>query len=138
MKYRKLKNYKYKLMENYTLKLNINLEKDLIFNFIEFLTTGQLLIKQNYAWDGATGLPLTPTEMLRGSLVHDVLYQLMRLGALDYKIHRILADKIFKQFCIEDGTPKITTECMYRALRLLGEQFAKPVPVKEIVILEAP
>ena len=89
MKYRKLNRYKYSVMDDYTVQVNIHPTSDLKFEFMELSTTGQLSVKLGYAWDGITPLPATPKCGLRGSLVHDVLYQMMRLGALDYTIYRI-------------------------------------------------
>jgi hypothetical protein len=138
MKYRELTGYKYQVVEDYTTRIEVYPEKDLIFRFMELYPTGNLLIKSGYAWDGATGLPKTPTTILRGSLVHDVLYQLMRLGALNYKTNRLLADQIFKKLCLEDGALAIEANCVYSLVRVFGEKYAKPTPTKEVVILTAP
>jgi hypothetical protein len=138
MKYRELTDYKYQTVEDYTTKIEVYPEKDLIFRFMELSSTGNLLIKSGYAWDGATGLPKTPTTILRGSLVHDVLYQLMRLGALDYKTNRILADRIFRSMCLEDGASKIEANCVYSFVRVFGEKYTKPTPTQEVVVLTAP
>ena len=40
---------------------------------------------------------------MRGPLVHDALYQLMRLEELDYKTDRKYADQLLKKICRGDG-----------------------------------
>ena len=82
-------------------------------NFLELTTTGQLTIKKGYRWDGPSTQPLWhyPVQT-RASLVHDALYDLMRLGELQdwYPqfsqlgyMNRLLADCMFYMICIEDG-----------------------------------
>jgi hypothetical protein len=138
MKYRKLNHYKYSVMEDCTVQTNIVPSSDLVYRFMTLFTTGQLLIKQGYAWDGATGLPITPKDMMRGSLVHDVLYQLMRLGDLDYKTNRVLADEMLRRLSLEDGANFAEANCIYEVVRLFGESFAKPTPAVEVAVFEAP
>ena len=40
---------------------------------------------------------------MRGALVHDALYQLMRLKQLDYEQYRDRADEVLRDLCKEDG-----------------------------------
>ncbi|MCK9558341.1 MAG: hypothetical protein M0R50_09920 [Candidatus Cloacimonetes bacterium] len=120
MEYRKLTWYKYMMMSDYTVKVDICPQNDLKYEFMELLSTGQLTTRQGYAWDGATGFPMTPKMLLRASLVHDTLYQLMRLGVLDPSTNRILVDRTFKKICLEDGVPRIIALPLYLATRLFG------------------
>ena len=125
-------------MEDYTIQIKICPASDLVFRFMELSKTGKLTIRQGYAWDGASGLPITPNSIMRGSLIHDTLYQLMRLEALDYKIYRLQADQILRQCCIEDGATTGAASIVYKAVRMFGESCAKPTPAQEVKVYESP
>ena len=74
---------------------------------------------------------------MRASLVHDVLYQLMRSGTLDYKTQRKAADDLYRQIAVADGMWKVRAWLHHRALRLFGEKSAKPTSApgpKEICV----
>ncbi len=87
---------------------------------------GALTIDEGYAWDGASGpMPDIPSVM-RGSLVHDALYQLMREKLLDYKKDRQMADKLMQQICLEDGMPPPLAWGVYVVLHGIGEFAARP------------
>ena len=62
---------------------------------------------------------------MRGSLVHDALYQLMRDGYLPLKT-REYADWLLREICIEDGMSKIRADWVYMGVDLFGESSAKP------------
>jgi len=95
--YRRLRKYKYQLMDEYAIQLDIKPEQDIDFNFVSLSKDGVLTIKKYYAWDGPSGPTIDTGNFMRGSLVHDALYQLMRLSALDYKVHRKRADEIMRE-----------------------------------------
>lgn len=82
---------------------------------------GTLTIRAGYAWDGASGPTYDSKSSMRGSLVHDGLYQLIRLGLLDEK-HRAEADELFHAICREDGMFGPRAWLWYHAVRI----FAKP------------
>ena len=63
---------------------------------------------------------------MRGSLVHDALYQLMRLEELDYKTDRKYADQLLKTICREDGMSAFRAWYVHRLVRAFGEGAAKP------------
>ena len=62
---------------------------------------GTLTIPKGYAWDGASGAVDTP-DFMRGSLVHDCLYQLIGEDLLPFSYRRA-ADKLLIAICKEDG-----------------------------------
>ena len=84
-----------------------------------------LTIKKNYAWDGASGPVLDTQRIMRGSLVHDALYQLMREEHLPQKA-RENADWLLREICIEDGMPKFNADLVYLAVDLFGKNYTKP------------
>ncbi len=63
---------------------------------------------------------------MRGSLVHDALYQLMRERHLDHRVHRKPADKVFRDICLADGMSPVRAAVVYRAVRAAGLKSAKP------------
>ena len=57
---------------------------------------------------------------MRGSLVHDALYQLMREGFLDKEVCRALADRLLQVMCIKDGMSCIRSWWVHKGLRIGG------------------
>jgi len=93
--------YKYQLYADYTIELPW---LDGYPNYSDhFLTVSgaKLTMHKGYAWDGASGGLDTKTAM-RGSLVHDALYQLMREGVLP-QAARPMADRALYDICLDDG-----------------------------------
>lgn len=113
IKYRE--GYKYQLAENYFINTNIRPEQDLETEYLRLAKTGLLLIKNGYAWDGASGPTIDTKSCMRGSLVHDALYQLMRLGLID-SCNRDYADELMRKICIEDGMWKIRANIWWKFL----------------------
>ena len=96
---------------------------------------GILFIKAGYFWDGASGAIDTP-DFMRGSLVHDVLYQMLRelhfFGSSNkwtrnrHRELREIADRCLIYICDEDGMWKIRQWWVSRALKLAGGIWAYP------------
>jgi hypothetical protein len=124
-------------MSDYIIQTDIYPSNDIIFEFMELSITGQLTIKKGYAWDGVTGFLIVPKCFLRGSLVHDTFYQLMRLGVLDQATNRILADSLLQKICLEDGVIRILATFVYFGARLLGKLLLYKED-KEVVVYDAP
>lgn len=118
--------FKYQLEETYLIRTEIKPDKNIYTDFIHLSTTGNLVIKQGYAWDGPSGPVIDNSENLRASLVHDALYQLMRVSELDKDVHRRTADSLFMDLCIEDGVDSLVAGGYYMALRTFGEPAASP------------
>jgi hypothetical protein len=136
--FRELKSYKYQLMEEHQVGIDIKPEKDLVFKYMSLTTDGLLTIREGYAWDGPSGPTIDTPNFMRGSLVHDVLYQLMRLSALDYKIYRKRADEILREMCREDGMSAFRAWYVYQAVQLFGVKAAAPRKEPEIRRIIAP
>lgn len=94
------KGYKYQLYETYVVKTGIE-GFSCKTDFIHLFSDGTLVVYKGYAWDGATGVP-DVKFMMRGSLVHDALYQLIRLGLLPTCIKK-RADMLFYEICKESA-----------------------------------
>jgi len=139
--YKKIDGYKFQLKEIYHILTKIKLEEDIStpdkFPFIRLGKRGLLSIYNGYAWDGASGPAINNKTIIRGSLVHDALYQLIRSGKLN-KSHRKYADEIFRDICLEDGMSKIRAYWVYWAVRLFAGFAVKEGSGKESKIYKAP
>lgn len=100
-------------------------------DFIELGTEGMLVIKKGYAWDGPSGPTIDTPNFMRGSLVHDALYQLLRNELIDEK-WRDEADDELRRICVEDGMSKICAKWVYIAVRKWGKVAASPESRKKI------
>ena len=96
------KGYKYLTSRELLYKLNFGPDEDIVTDFCIFTTDGYLFIKKWYPWDGASGPTLDTDSTFRGSLVHDLLYHLMRLGLLPEGF-KIPSDKELYIITVEDG-----------------------------------
>jgi len=139
--YRKLTGYKYQVMKDYSMQLNLTPLKTIRRKLAKFLSLsphGVLFIRKFYAWDGPSGPTIDTRDFIRGSLVHDALYQLMREGVLDYRVHRQQADQILKELCLEDGMGSFRAWYVYQAVHLFAEGGACPQPEQEPEIIYVP
>ncbi|MEE9448996.1 MAG: DUF1353 domain-containing protein [Ignavibacteriaceae bacterium] len=127
------KGYKYQLVAPYKTKINITPNKHIPFAYIELTTEGDLIIKKGYAWDGPSGPTIDTLNFMRGSLVHDALYQLMREKYLDNKEHRESADKLLQKMCKKDGMSSLRAWWVYLGVRLGGGPSADPANKKPII-----
>jgi hypothetical protein len=130
------KGYKYQIVEEYTTNIPIKPTIDLISpsGFISLTTTGQLTLKKGYAWDGPSGPTIDTLNFMRGSLVHDALYQLMRERLLDHEIDRDGADRLLQQMCKEDGMWALRAWWVYIGLKYFGDPASDPSNKKEIAV----
>jgi hypothetical protein len=127
--YRELHRYKYQLMKDYTIQTDLKPEKKIrakLTGFLSISPDGRLFIGKYYAWDGPSGPTIDTRDFMRGSLVHDALYQLMREGVLDHKRHRKRADEILREICREDGMCAVRARYVYHALRIFAGSCARP------------
>ena len=121
--------YKHVLVSACALQTDIRPPDNIVTGFISLWTDGALFIRAGYAWDGASGYPDKKTIM-RGSLVHDALYQLIRNKHLDMS-KRLDADKLLRTMCRDDGMPAWEAWCVYKAVRNFGKYCVhKPKQVR--------
>lgn len=124
--------YKYQLAADYSIKTDVKARKLVDEAFIGLTKAGTLTIRKGYAWDGPSGPVIDTKENMRASLVHDALYQLLRLEFLTGKANRKRADKTFEKVCVADGVPKPIARTYYLGLRVGGEPFADPKNKKRV------
>lgn len=96
---------------------------------------GVVTVMAKYAWDGASGPVPNTDSTQRASLLHDVLYQAIRLGYLKQEFKNE-ADMHFKRILIEDGMPWIFAQSCYLGLRAFGK--SSTLPEAEPKVLRAP
>lgn len=122
--------YKYQLTEGYVDQVSIFPENHIATNFIILSPEGVLIIKNGYAWNGPSGPTFDTKNFMRGSLVHDALYQLFQEGLLS--LHwREQADKELVRICRADGMSAIRAWWVYRAVRDFGGLFTTATEIKE-------
>jgi len=126
IKYRSIKKYKYQLLEPCAVKAGIFPKDGVITDFITLSVNGWLIICKGYAWDGPSGPTWDSQNFMRGSLIHDALYQLIRDGFLNYKCKR-QADNMLKQICLEDGMSKFRVWYVHKAVQAFGRFAIKPL-----------
>jgi len=123
IKYRK--GYKYQLAETYSVYVDIKPEKNVLAEYVQLFTDGLLIIQKGYAWDGASGPTWDDKSNMRASLVHDALYQLMRLELLPQSCKK-QADRELQKAMIEDGAFKIRAWYYYKAVEMAGGKSCQP------------
>ncbi len=124
--YKELSNYKYQLTEDYRVGVEASPSRAVETPYLSFSGSGQLIIRKGYAWDGPSGPTIDTITFMRGSLVHDALYQLMRMAVLDHTESREYADRLLRKMCVEDGMWKFRAWYVYVALRWFGRKSALP------------
>lgn len=121
--YRSLKGYKYQLLADYEIKIPI-LNRRITHPYMHLGPGGHLLIKKGYCWDGPSGPTWDTTNSMRGSLVHDALYQLLREAFLS-PVWRKPSDLILRVILLEDGMSKIRAWVWYRSVRMFAAKYAR-------------
>lgn len=118
--------YKYQLRQAHVDRVAIRPSEPVTTDWVTLTMEGTLTVRSGYAWDGPSGPAPDLPSLMRGSLVHDALYQLMRVGALDPGRWRVMADRELQRMCHEDGLPRVLAWCVYQAVRLGGEPSTSP------------
>ena len=125
--------YKYQLADDYSYHTPFRPKTDLCIDYVTLFTDGLLCICKGYAWDGPSGPTVDTKSFMRGSLVHDVLYQLMYHELLPYK-NKKDADRTLINICKEDGMTSIRRWWVLKGVNYGGN----PRPSRIKPILTAP
>ena len=113
------KYYKYQLAETYVVRTSIRPAEDIETFFVSLSKDGVLTIRRGYAWDGPSGPTFDTSNFMRGSLVHDSIYQLLSQNRLPDKF-RGPADYLLRTICIEDGMSDFRAWYVWKAVRRFG------------------
>ncbi len=124
MKYQKRRYWKYRVYETLLYSTGIFPIKSGRWQLLSIDDGGLLTIHEGYCWDGPSGPTFDTKNFMRGSLVHDALYQLMREGHID-RSNRKAADKLLVQMCKTDGMSTLRATWVYRGVRRGGKGAAK-------------
>lgn len=123
--------YKYQLAETYSVQ-TVLFGYDIETAYTKLYQDGLLIIKKGYAWDGPSGPTVDTKNFMRGSLIHDVLYQLLREGLLPQH-ERFIADKILQIICREDGMCKARAWWVFQGVHKFASGAADPHSKKKII-----
>jgi len=123
--------YKYQLAADYSTAVESSPEEKIESNYIELTKEGLLTIKSGYAWDGPSGPTFDTKTFMRGSLVHDALYQLMRNGHLSADC-RLAADQELYRICREDGMNRFRAKYVLFGVRKAAGFAADPKAKKKV------
>lgn len=121
--------YKYQLVDTTVFRTDILGYKCEISGggrpYIQLFADGTMFIYAGYAWDGASGPMPDVKAVMRGSLGHDALYQLIREGHLpkELKDH---ADQFLQQCCVDDGMRPIVAKLVYEVVKHYGAPHLDP------------
>lgn len=123
------KGYKYQLDEDHVHQLAVPVPVNIDQPFFRAIGT-ELIAKAGYAWDGPSGPTIDTKSFMRGSLVHDILYQAMEMGLLPLS-YREAADQELVRICKEDGMCAARQWWVYKAIRFRGDEAIEhgPKPV---------
>ena len=122
--------YNYQLARNEVFETSFRPRFEVSVERISLGADGTMIVNSGYAWDGASGIIDTKTN-LRASCGHDALYQLMRMEKLDFNEHH-KADDDFCKWLKEDGAWQITINMAGWALGRMRGKYAKPRNRKKI------
>lgn len=126
--------YKYQLVEDYWIPTSVFPDDDIITPYISLNRSGALYICSGYAWDGPSGPTIDTKNFMRGSLVHDALYQLMREERLSAEKWRKVADQELVRICKEDGMSAIRAWWVYQGVRIGGGPSASKAGIKPVLV----
>ena len=117
--------YKYQTTRDYHLRIAGIADEAISTQFITLTKMGEMIIHAGYAWDGASGPTWDSKNSMIGSLVHDALYQLIRLGLIDVK-YKEYADQLLHDICVEDGMFGIRADFWKWAVLTFGSGACRP------------
>jgi len=132
MKYKS--GYKYILDTDFTYQTRmLPLKPAIIDQWVSLSPSGVLHISKGYAWDGASGPVFDTKTVMRASLVHDALYQLMREEVLDARWLHAANDELYR-ICLADGMSKFRAWYIHQGVEWFGHYFIIP-HIPNVVIL---
>ena len=123
--YKKRRSYKYKVFADYEFQTDIIPVKANQHGFLRIDGSGLITAKAGYTWDGPSGPAIDTKNFMRGSLIHDALYQLMREERVGPE-YRKRADQILREVCREDGMSRIRATWVYWGVRIGSGPHSKP------------
>jgi hypothetical protein len=112
---------KYILSVRFTEQLGFKPKVTIHTEYITFTSTGLLIIRPFYEWDGPSGPAIDTDNFMDGSLVHDALYDLLRRRLLKPGIwYRLMADNEMFRQCGKDDMHIVRRCYTWLGVRLGG------------------
>ena len=90
----------------------------------------QIFIEEGYAWDGACVPTFDTCGSFHAALVHDALYQCMRLGYVERDCSRKAADKLLLDMLKRGGMGWLRRQLWYWVVYLFGKKSTLSKPHK--------
>jgi hypothetical protein len=125
------KGYKYSLWETYRVLTSLR-GYEVRHHLFALDVDGWLTVFADYPWDGPSGPTIDTPSFMRGSLVHDVLYEMLRLGLLPHDPCFHLANLELHIICLEDGMWEWRAQYVFYAVEDFGNASAALRPEKII------
>ena len=125
--------YKYQLNKTYSVQTRIIPTFPVDEEYIKLDLSGLLSIKEGYAWDGPSGPTFDTPDFMRGSLVHDALYQLMRDGFISEFSYKPMVDELLRIVCLEDGMSNFRAAYVWEGVNIFGGPSADPADKKPVI-----
>ncbi len=122
LKYHDITPYKYRVAEDYTINLErwgINPSIDILGPGISLKVGGDFTLHKGWLSDGPSGPTIDHPSFMRGALLHDGGYELIRLGLIDPS-WRERFDHMLKGICVESGMCEEEAETVFLAVRAFG------------------
>ena len=108
---------KYYTTRDYEIQTGIPPPFEMHHGFISYYEDGRMEVRAGMPWDGPSGPTMDTKDSMRGSLIHDCYYELMRAGLLNPDFYRKDADKLLRRLCIEDGMYEWRADMWYVGVR---------------------
>lgn len=124
MKYQDIKKYKYKLANTFIIQTPI-LNKGFKHKFFILKDNGLLVIIIGYLWDGVSGPTWDTKSTMIPGLVHDALYQAIRLELLPLSLKQ-LTDSFFYDLMIKHKVCKLRATYFYKTVHYFGKSSCIP------------
>jgi len=125
--------YKYQIHEDFYYKLTFRpVSEKVETRFITLYPDGWLVIKNGYSYDGASGITYDSKNTMRASLVHDALYQLMRMELIE-QMYRDESDEELYILIREDGMWYIRAKSWHLAVTYFADSAADPKNRKKVL-----
>jgi hypothetical protein len=112
-------------MEYYSIWVDITPWRRVVHNFFELTENGKLSIRKGYCWNGPSGPAIDTENFMRGSLIHDCCYQMMRENLISIG-YRDYADRLLQSICLEDGMSRVRAWYVYWSVSLFAQYAANP------------